>query len=312
MGTMQIESLDVVLLKNQAVRGTAETDLDDGDVAEVEVGAKLTVEPRVKDIDLVGSPQNQSIIGPHECGISLTYPMRTGGAASNGQIGSALLSCLLALDTETFTPTYKDSEWVDSTIWAYSGSQDTSLSLLYKIQNVMFGAKIALDFSSSYAALQLEGKGVLVAAPALATQPVITPSTVVVPSLMESTVSLFGDVDFIPVSMEFDLGPDIAVTLKPSVASGLGITVPSSKRKIKWSAKVYHDSGVTPHTQLLAGTLGTISVAWGTAPNRFVITSTSKAQITKVDKSEQDGVTCFDLSGIIVDNSISIQLDTSA
>jgi hypothetical protein len=322
MGTMQIESIGVILLKNQAARGTAETSLANTDVAEVEAGASISIDPRVKEIDLVGSPQNASIIGPRECGISMTYPLRTGNAEGNqGQISKALLSTFLkatASDTDIdstedrfiYNDTRKDSECKDSTVWAYSGSQDTSLSLLYKIQNVMFGSKFILDFDNAYASLQLEGKGVLVATPALDTQPTITPSIVVPPALIGATISFLGDADYIPISIEFDLGPDIYCTLKPTVASGLGITAPGSKRKIKWNAKVYHDSGIIPHTALLAGTTGTISVAWGTAPNKFTI-STAKAQIQHVKLSEQNNVTCFDIDGICVDNDFAFQIDTA-
>lgn len=312
---MQIEAIDVILLKNQAARGTAEDALDETDTAEVEVGATVSTDYRVKDIDLVGSPQNQSIIGPRECGLSFVYPIRTGATTDDLlHIGSILNSCFMvdtpAANVHVFTPTYKDSEWVESTVWAYSGCQDTSLSLLTKVQNCQFGLKINLDFASAYASLQVEGKGVLVATPALDTQPTITPSVVVPPALIGATISFFSDADYIPVSIEFDLGPDVTATLNPSNASGLGITQPGSKRKIKWSAKVYHDSGVIPHTELEVGTLGGISVAWGIAPNKITV-ATTKAQITAIKKSEQDGVTCFDVSGPCVDNDFSISLDTT-
>ena len=322
MGTTQIDSIGVILLKEQGTRGTAETSLVNTDVAEVE-NPNIKIDYRKKEIDLVGSPQNQSIIGPHECTVSMAYPLRTGAAEGDqGQLKAPLVSSYLVstdsdTDTDTtddrfiYAPTRKDSEWVDSTLWVYSGSQDTSLCLLTKIQNLTFGIKFILDFDNAYASMQLEGKGVLVAEPALGTQPTITPSTVLTPALINTTFSFFSDSDYEPLSLEFDLGPDITTLLKQGVASGLGITAPGSKRKIKWSAKVYHDSGVNPHTTLLAGTLGTISCAWGTAPNKHTV-STTKAQITDITPSVQDNVQCFDVSGICVDNDFAYQVDTAA
>jgi len=321
MGTMQIESIKVILLKVQAARGTSEAAPTEVDVFECEAGASIDIDYRVKDIDLVGSPQNQSIIGPRECSLSMALPMRTGALEGNAlQVGKALMASFMKMtDSDTdadstkdrliYNPSLKDSEWKDYTCWLYSGSQDTSLSLLTKIQNCMFGSKIVLDFDNAYASLRLEGKGVLVGTPALGTQPTITPSTVVTPGLIGATISFFSDADYIPISIEFDIGPDIVATLKPTVASGLGITCPGSKRKIKWTAKVYHDSGIIPHTPLEAGTLGTISVAWGSTPNKFTV-STTKAQITSVKHSEQNNVSCFDLAGICVDNDFAVQIDT--
>lgn len=318
----QIESLGLVLLRNQSARGTAEDTPVAGDAAEVEAGASVSLDIRTKEIDLVGSPQNASLIGPRECAVSLTYPFRTAATeGGKGQIAAAILSSFFAetaTDTDTdstddrfvYAPSYKDSEWVDSTIWAYSGCQDTDLALCYVIQNVMFGSKISLDFNTGYASMAFEGKGVLSATPALATQPTVTPSTVVPPSLIGSTINFLGDTDYKLLKLDFDIGPDIYATLDPTVASGLGITAPGSKRKIKWSARVYHDSAVTPYTTLLAGTTGAISVVWGTAPNKFTVAAT-KAQITSCKISAENNVTCYDLEGICIDNAFSIQIDTA-
>ncbi|MFA5323425.1 MAG: hypothetical protein WC373_12200 [Smithella sp.] len=320
--SFQLESLGLILLRNQTARGTVEGTPVAGDILEAEVGASISIDPRVKDIDLVGSPQNASVIGPRECGISLSIPFRTGAAKGNQlQMDQALLSCYMAVtasDTDSdstddrfiYIPSYKDSEWKDSTIWAYSGCQDTDLALLYVLQNCSFGAKISLDFNDAIASLSLEGKGVLSATPALATQPTVTPSTVVPPALIGATINFLGDSDYIPAKIDFDLGPDIYATLKPTAASGLGITTPGAKRKVKWSAKVYHDSGVTPFTTLLAGTTGTISVSWGTVPNKFTV-STTKAQIRTCKISAENNVTCYDLEGICVDNDFAIQIDTA-
>ncbi len=311
-------------MKLQAARGTAEAALINTDVVEVETGASISVDPRMKEVDLVGSPQNASIIGPREVAVSMNFPLRTAATeGGQGQIEKALLSGFMGVaesDTDSdstsdrfiYTPSLLDSAWRDYTVWEYSGCSVSNLSLCTKVQNFMAGLKFVLDFDNGYASIQLSGKAVLVSTPALATQPTITPSTVLTPALIGATVSFLGDSDYIPISLEFDLGPEVTATLNPGATngSGLGVCAPGSKRKIKWTAKVYHDSGVIPHTALLAGTTGTISVAWGTTPNKFTI-STTKAQITSVKQSEQGNVSCFDLSGICVDNDFAFQIDTA-
>jgi hypothetical protein len=323
MGNKAVSALEQVLLKNQAAFGTVEAALVAADVAEVE-SPSVEIEPRVKDIDLVGAgfTQNQSIIGPREASVSMTYHMRTGAAeASPGQIIKALKSCGFkstesdtdadepaSVDRYILTPSNLHSEWIDSTVWHHSGCLDTSLSLITKIQNVLFNGKIALDFDNASATLAVDGKGVLTAEPALGTQATVTPSAVVTPALIATTLSFFSDTDYVPISMEFDFGQEITVSLNPAtVAHGLGVSL-ITKRKMKWSAKVYHDTGALPNTPLFAGTLGGISVAWGTAPNKFTV-STTKAQITSMKKSEQNGITTYDLSGILVDNNLAIQID---
>lgn len=321
----QVEELIQVLLKNQATFGTAESSLVAADVAEVEAGAMISIDPRVKEIALVGAgfTQNKSIIGPRECGITLNYPFRTDGAetGSPGQIGAALKSCGMLetasdQDTDTtddrfvYTPTSKQSEYTDSTIWGHSGNLDSSASMIYKAQNVMFNGKIVLDFDNAYASLQLDGKGLLTSIPALGTQASVTPSTAPTPALIDATISFFSDSDYIPINIEFDFGQDIVVTLKPdaSDASGLGVVL-IAKRKMTWNAKFYHDSGVNPYTPLFAGTTGTISTAWGALPNLFTV-STTKAQITSLSHSDQDGITTYDASGILIDNDLTVQIDT--
>jgi hypothetical protein len=60
------------------------------------------------------------------------------------------------------------------------------------------------------------------------------------------------------------------------------------------------------------GTTGTISVSWGTEPNKITLaTGASKAQITEVSDAEEGEVETYDLTGIIIDNDFSVEVDTS-
>lgn len=319
----QVDVLEQILAKVQTVFGTAESSLVAADALEVDEGASISIDPRIKEIALIGGgfTQNQSIVGPRDVSLSMSMPMRTGNSEGDqGQLEALLrTSCLKSTDTDTDTDTTDDrfayaltslaSEWEDMTVWGHSGNLDSGDSMIYKVQNVMGNSKISLDFDNALATISYDGKGVLVDVPAFGTQASVTPNTVVTPPLASCTIDFFGDANYIPVSIDFDFGVEVSPTLKPTVASGLGKVLPS-RVKAKWSAKIFHDSNVNPYTPLFNGTLGTISVAWGTEPNKFTV-STAKAQITSCNKTEQNGITCYDVSGILVDNDLTVQIDTA-
>lgn len=320
----QVLALSQVLVKEQATFGTAETTLDNTNAAEVE-SPKLTIGTRVRKMALVsgGFSQQRSIIGPREASVSMVYPFRTGNAeASFGAIASAIKACGFketlsdtdddsSNDRAIYTPSNKQSEWKDLTVWGYSGNADTSGALLRKIANVMGNGKITLDFNSGVALFNFDGKGILIAEDAAATQASITPSAIVCPSLVGSTINFFGDTDYDLISLEFDFGQEVTVTAAPQTATtGLGQSY-ISKRLITWKAKVYKDTSAIPVTTFHAGTTGPISVAWGTAPNKWTV-STNKAQIDEPPQdSDENGIETFDLSGICVDNDFAIQADSA-
>lgn len=321
----QVTALGLVLAKEQAAFGTAETGLLAADILEIQEGGTVEHTPRVAEIALVGGgwTQNQSVIGPRDATVSIALPMRTGAVEGNaGQCALLLGACgtkVTASDTDAdetddrfiYEPSAEYDDWKDITFWDYSGNLDSGNSLITKVHNVVGSCKIDLDFSTCVATLSFEGKGVLTGVPALGTQPAVTPNTVVVPSLGGATVSFFSDTDYNLLSLGLDIGMEATPTLNPGASDGsvLGVTLPTKMRST-WSAKVYHDSSVNPHTSLIAGTLGTISSAWGTTPNAFTVSS-SKAQITSCKVSEDGGVTCYDLSGIFVDNDVAVQIDTA-
>lgn len=319
----QVLALSQVLVKEQATFGAAETTLDNTNAAEVE-SPKLTIGTRVRKMALVsgGFSQQRSIIGPREASVSMVYPFRTGNAeASFGAIASAIKACGFketlsdtdedsSNDRAIYTPSNKQSEWKDLTVWGYSGNADASGALLRKIANVMGNGKITLDFNSGVALFNFDGKGILIAEDAAATQASITPSAIVCPSLVGSTINFFGD-DYDLISLEFDFGQEVTVTAAPQTeTTGLGQSY-ISKRLITWKAKVYKDTSAIPVTTFHAGTTGAISVAWGTAPNKWTV-STTKAQIDEPPQdSDENGIETFDLSGICVDNDFAIQADSA-
>ena len=311
-----VANLQTVLCKLQAVYGVGETALIGTDAAEVYLdGFKASSTPMVSPIRLAGNgTPSKSVIGPSKGEITMPYPIKNGGAATPGQ-WTKPLQCSGFKESAvgsvyTYTPTYKQSEMKDCTVWAYSGNLDTTSSLLRKMTNCQFDWEITLDWRGEAALGKVEftGFGSSPAAPATATSPAITKNAANIVTIVGATVGFFGDADYDPLMIKFKntRGP---VPLA-NYTSGYGMTLLTAPAAIEWEATVYMDTGALAETTMRAGTLGTISVMWGTAPEKITIaTAASKAQITECTVGEQDGVETYELKGIIVDNDFSIACD---
>ena len=324
MGTYKhVKDLQTVLVKEQAVFGTAESSLTGTDAAEVFMdGSTLQAfEHGAAEIRLVnGNPgAAQSVIGPSVASVTLVYPIKTGNVADAlGQWALPLKASgwtiTEATDIYTAEPEYAIGSWKDVTIWTYSGNKTASKSFLNKFYNVMFGWKAIFDFRKGecYGKIEYTGKGVWAQDTALATVPSVTPDTVAVPALRGVSFSFFGDSDYEPLLIEFECPNDVNVLTKSTVAAGLGQTVIAQK-PIKWHAILYRDSGAAPEAAYSAGTLGTIVLSVGSGQNGYMFASgLSKAQITDFSYGDENGVETIDLTGHIIDNSFAITIDTKA
>lgn len=321
-----VNDLDQILIKQQATFGTAETSLTATELAEVEAGAMISDDAGVTEEELigVGFPQGIAIIGPSEGSISMSVPVRTGGAeGSTGLLGTLLRACGFketASDTDAdsgsdryiYTPSNIRSEWKDNTVWAYTGDKSTSAAVLRKMSNVMYNGKFTLDFDTSKATFQADGKGVYNGPAIAGTQASTSPVGVIRPALKNVTVTIMGEADVTPVNIEIDFSQEVIVNLDPTTATGKGQSVIRG-RKIKFTAKCYVDSVTVfdPESYKANQTRAAFSCAWGTAPNKITLSST-KMQITSCNYSDQNGIKTWDLVGHFVDNDFAVQLDTVA
>lgn len=313
----QVVELGMLLAKLQSTFGTMETTLSTVDFVETAKPPSLSFEPTVSPVELVGAgfSQNQSVIGALESSLQASFPLRTGGA--EGAFGewykflqASGWKVTVSDHTATCVPTSKQSEWKDMTLGAYSGNSGTTSSLLYKIGNALFGFKITLDFEKAIATIDFTGKGAPAGAPTIATQPAATKAGGVVQSLKGSAFSFFNETYFIPLQATFECTNEVNVTLDHSnTPGGKGMSL-FTKSRITWSATGYRDSGVALETSLLAGTIGSIVFSNGTAPNAITI-DTAKAQITKIDYADSNGVETISASGICIDNDLEITIDTT-
>jgi hypothetical protein len=74
--------------------------------------------------------------------------------------------------------------------------------------------------------------------------------------------------------------------------------------------KVYKRTSIDPFAGLFTGLVDGISVEWGVDNNKFAV-ETTKAEITGIGESDQDGVTCYDISGKILDDDLTVTIDTT-
>jgi hypothetical protein len=324
-GETQILDLIQVLFKQQTTFGTPEVALIASDLLEVESGAQLQFDPSITEMALVGAgfPQNEPVIGPSEASVSLSVPLRTGGVEGNTGYVGKLLPCLgmketasdsdadLANDRYIYTFSNKQSEWKDATVWGYTGNLDANSSVVRKCGNLMFGGDLNIDFDKSTAMLSLSGKGAYVAAAVVGTQATTSPSGILIPEVKNATVSIMANSTIVPVDFKISFSQEAQPRLNPRVSYGKGLTVVRG-RKLKWTSKVYIEKPATfdPEALLYARTKAALSISWGTVPNKITISS-AKQLITGCNYSEHGGIQCWDLSGIFVDNDLSIQLDTA-
>lgn len=304
----QVDELIQLALKKQIAAGTPETSFDVSNIVEIESGSKFTHSPHVRNIRLVngGFGWKKSIVGPREVGLTASLPFRTGGEIDKpGDVAVFLEASGFKMEDDngvyTFKPTTSPSQF---TAWMLSGNPGTCIA--HKARDVKGACKISLDFNEAIALLSFDGKGILSEFPATDTHKTITTATTTpTPSLVGATINLFDDTDLIPVNIEFDIKATVTVTLDPTNDSGCGITL-LTNREIDYTMKVYKRTSIDPYSTLYSANHGTISVGW----DKFKV-ETNKAEITGIDTSDQDGVTCLDISGKILDDDLTVTIDTS-
>ncbi len=308
----QVDELIQLALKKQNTAGTAETSFDESDIVEIESGSKFTHSPHVRNIRLVngGFGWKKSIVGPREVGLTASLPFRTGGEGP-GDVAVFLEASGFKMESDngvyTFKPTTSPYQF---TAWMLSGNPGANSCIAHIARDVKGACKISLDFNEAIALLSFDGKGILSDIPDTDTHKTITTATTTpTPSLVGATITLFGDTDLIPVNIEFDIKATVTVTLDPKNDSGCGITL-LTNREIDYTMKVYKRTSIDPYSTLYSANHGTISVEWGVVNNKFKV-ETKKAEITGIDTSDQDGVTCLDISGKILDDDLTVTIDTS-
>ena len=318
MGKSVVE-LELILAKLQTTFGTMVTPLSTTDYLQPGKPTIALDVPAAK-IESVGANfgQDPSVIGPREAAVTMSFPLRSGAAQDSPGDWAKIMQCCGFKETAT-THVYSyalapsQADWKDLTLWGYSGGQGANAALLQVVSNLLFSAKISLDFNTAFGSIDFTGKGAYSGLPVIATQPAVTRHSLKTANLI-GFVGSFLDSTYTLLSINFDIGNEISVCLNPQATdgSGKGISL-LTDMKTKWDAKVYVDTALTrqPHVDLIAGTQGAISIAWGTAPNKFTVAS-PVVQIESVKESDENKVKTYDVSGICIGNNLSISVDTTS
>lgn len=313
-----VNKLELFLFALQSTFGSGVAALTNTDYADVEDGANLENDMQMDAVTaaegMFGQPQQ--IPGMIPATANLPYILRSRGDNSPGYWSLPFQCCGMAEDVlskvYTYDPTSLRTEWKDGTLWHYTGTQASSGALLEKASSMMFDAEITLT-PGKVGRIVFTGKGAHSGAATAATQPTCTRSTQLATALLGTTVSIMGYAyKFTEMKIKIACNPD--TTIDVAATYGVGRALPTDM-KITWSAKLYAvvPGSADAFTQLIAGTKAAFSVMWGTAPNKFTISSpNNKAQITSRKKSDQNGITTLDLEGIFVDNDFRLVVDTTA
>jgi hypothetical protein len=313
-----VTNLGLLLVKLQAVYGTAETSLANTDVIETIGAAEFSSDFGASPIELVsgGFDQDAAIPGLTKYDVSGKVHVRTGGsAAAYGQIDTLLQASGMvgttAASVKTYAFTSTRTAYKDATAWLYSGNLGTAGCLLRKASNIVFNPKWTFE-AGKPVVMDFSGSGVYGGAAGTGTQPTITKLRTAAPAWMGlSTLTINGISTYKILKAEIDAGQETNLTIDVAQAYGFGQTE-ITNRKVKFSATVYCDLPASgdPETALLARTEGALAFAYGTAPNKATFTSTY-SQITDIKKGDESGIEVWNITGQCNRNHFTLALDTT-
>jgi hypothetical protein len=307
-------SNELWLLKLQSAEGTAETSLVDSDFVECDAGSKIDEDIQTTEINLLGQgmQQDYASVGRKKANFTMVFPLRRFSDTKEKP------DWVKALQIAGFAVGSHNGYWVcrpsstlrkSGTIWHYSGDPNPSASIVTKIGNAKADWKIELPFSGdNYGKVTLTGVGSLVSIPALATQPIVDKDRSLVPGLTGVTMQINGVSTYQCTNLEFSGNQGIESMVKPTDTSGVGISRIKG-RKIKFSCKAYTEVPATidPMTALYNSTVGLSNVYWGTGSMLKI--DAQNTQITKCARGEENGITVWDIEGLVGGNAFTIKCD---
>ena len=321
---------DVFLYKQQGTNLLAYTDisgqtLTSTDLAQVLKGSTIEADIPVEPIEIVagGFDQYAAVPGKEEGKGSLKFAMNA-ASGTTGQVlpqwGKVLQgSCDFSLAqtvagttpgnfvlTPISTPT--NSGMVDH----YTGDQAASSSLLSRYYNLKGSWKISMA-ANKVPTIDINMTGAFYAETD-ATQPVATDMASAKVrknpyALKGATITVIGSSAYKVTSFEFDGNEAVLNRDDISQSNGAGLS-DITDRKIKFSLKCYATTKAVadPLAALLASTEGALSVAWGTGTDVITIGGTY-AQITERKRSDENGITAFDIKGQMNRNDFTIRIN---
>lgn len=310
------EELNVLLAKLQSAKAEEATGLVSSDFLAVGQGFELGPSYAMEPMDFASGTfgQAQNVFGGGGVDIKINMPVIPTASTTEPDVG-LLLKCsgmemtpAMKLHTYAFTSTPASQK--DVTLWKYSGQLTASEAVLTKAHSAQFDFKLSSEAGKSLQA-EFTGKGVLSAIPAVAsyvsgslTLPTVGPAYLKATTMKVCTTACK------VIKFELTSGNTVVLVKDPSTTYGFGYAE-ITKRQAAFTATVIEAASFLPHTNLEAGTLGDFDIVFGSGTDSKVeiVSTAGKTQLTSVKHSSDEGVNVWELTGIFVDNALSIKIN---
>lgn len=322
-----LKNQELYLYKNQS--SGAYTELNATTDAATLAGTDL-IEP-LKDSDIAPDIQGDAVeivAGPFDQDAwvpgaiaakgNLKFPMNpaqnsTPGATTPGTVAPHWSKVLTGMCDfyETVTSTTKFSyvpvsvNSVAGLIKRYYGSTAASSSITDILFNLKAEWKISFQ-ANKYPTIEFAAVGAFAGQTESETQPSITKARNTPFALKGATITV-GGVTLKVISGEISGSQTQAQRVDPSETYGMGQT-DTTDRKIKFKFKAYSALSTSMLTNLKAQTEGTTTVQWGPTGKVVQITG-AYGQFSNLTKSDENGVTTWDIEGQFNRNSLSININ---
>jgi hypothetical protein len=320
------KELDVLLYRLQTTFGTPITALTIADSTAVMDGFELTYTPEFTPMDLATARfgQERQVRGGASVEVKVEMPIAPTGTTVASNVSEFLrasgMSEAVSTNLRTYAPISDTTgtSWNQMTLWGYIGDKAAGDSVRTKAQNVMFDWELTGEIGKP-CTMTFTGKGSTDAAPDATTYPAgtVTIPNSIIPATIKSTAMTVGGKTLSLLSFGVSMGN--TVTLVKDMSSNYGYAGATiTKRESNWKAKAYAATASTqnpfPVMDSTSSTaLTNFGITFGPAVgSRITIASgTSKCQITKVTPSDEDGIHCWDLEGIFVDNDFTVAVNVT-
>jgi hypothetical protein len=287
------KKLETFLFKIQADETVAETEFAGSDYQDISDGS-ITTNIDSTEVDSIGPEFDQpaAVPGRQTADLMMKYPLRGFGLDGVPAFSDALQCC-----------GFTESQYLGYYIYIPNSLNNQAGS-----GRVHYGKMVADGFydyismfkgnfkisieSGKIGTLEITGK----AAYHLADSgeiPTITRNRTAVPAVLSATVSI-NALDFKMISFEVDGNQAADVDIDPTTVHGCGQST-MTDRKIKWSAKVYSDEQLNPDNAIASGAIAATTIYWGLTND--VKIDIGYSQITDCKRSDQNGITTWDISG---------------
>jgi hypothetical protein len=319
MATVALQSLDLALGKVQDTLGTASTGVLSvtSDFLPFDRGFTCTFKQAMQGRDVVNSRfgSQASVPGDAYYEVKGKMPLLVDNNVEDQKESALgrLLQCsgFESTGVNTFALSQNTASMKDITVWSYIGAIGVSdgkrKGLLSKAHSVMFSPKMTFD-NGKYAVVDFDGKGAVLSSPIIADYPSATAtiSSTTIPTVMSATVNLLGK-GYLVSKMSVDFGVETTLVKAMSGSFGYDRATISNIKTATFKATIIAQdlTDSNPFSLLSASATGVFSLAFGGV---ILDSGTSGCQITDVSVGNDGGIKTMELSGLFINNDVTLTL----